>query len=142
MTRGILGKLNERIQFRKRKSILVLRCCSSDPYLEVVKKAKREIRRKSPQGLRGLATKPPPSSTLILANAFICMIKLVVVAEPALKKERTFFSQSEFHRDQIQFLGHVISKGVVINPKKFKEILNCPIPKDVAIIISFMGIIG
>ena len=43
----------------------------------------------------------------------------------------------------MQYLGHVISsEGIAIDPEKIKAIMEWPVPKDVADIWSFMGIIG
>jgi len=40
-------------------------------------------------------------------------------------------------------LGHVISKeGISVDPDKIKAIMECPIPKDVTDVRSFMGITG
>ena len=52
-------------------------------------------------------------------------------------------TKCEFYKDQIQCLGHIISKeGIVVDPDKIKTIMNWPEPKDVPYIRSFMGIIG
>jgi hypothetical protein len=52
-------------------------------------------------------------------------------------------SKCEFYKDQIQYLGHIISKeGIVVDPDKIKAIMNWPEPKDVSDIRSFMGITG
>jgi hypothetical protein len=52
-------------------------------------------------------------------------------------------SKCEFYKDQIQYLGHVISKeGIAVDPDKIKAIMNWPEPKDVSDIRSFMGITG
>jgi hypothetical protein len=42
----------------------------------------------------------------------------------------------------MQYLGHVISaEGIVVDSKKTKAIMEWPVPKDVANIRSFMGIL-
>lgn len=53
------------------------------------------------------------------------------------------FSKCEFYKTIIQYLGHVISKeGLVVDPEKVKSIVNWPIPKDVVVVRSFMGLVG
>jgi len=53
------------------------------------------------------------------------------------------FSKCDFYRGRTQYLGHVISKdGLYVNREKFRTILNWPIPEDVLVVHSFMGIIG
>eukprot|EP00253_Pinus_taeda_P020294 PITA_20294 len=50
-------------------------------------------------------------------------------------------SKCDFYKEEIQYLGHVISKeGIVVDPEKIKTILDWPVPKDVADIRSFMGL--
>eukprot|EP00253_Pinus_taeda_P012331 PITA_12331 len=52
-------------------------------------------------------------------------------------------SKCDFYKEEIQYLGHVISKeGIVVDPEKIKTILDWPVPKDVADIRSFMGLAG
>eukprot|EP00253_Pinus_taeda_P009241 PITA_09241 len=52
-------------------------------------------------------------------------------------------SKCDFYKEEIQYLGHVISKeGIVVDPEKIKTILEWPVPKDVADIRSFMGLAG
>jgi hypothetical protein len=49
----------------------------------------------------------------------------------------------DLYQKQIQYLGHVISEEViVVDPEKIRAIMEWPIPKDVADIMSFMGITG
>eukprot|EP00253_Pinus_taeda_P028842 PITA_28842 len=53
------------------------------------------------------------------------------------------FSKCDFFKEEIQYLGHVISKeGIVVDPEKIKAIMDWPVPKDVADIRSFMGLSG
>eukprot|EP00253_Pinus_taeda_P010862 PITA_10862 len=53
------------------------------------------------------------------------------------------FSKCDFFKEEIQYLGHVITKeGIVVDPQKIKTIMEWPIPKDVADIRSFMGLAG
>eukprot|EP00253_Pinus_taeda_P018941 PITA_18941 len=50
------------------------------------------------------------------------------------------FSKCDFFKEEIQYLGHVITKeGIAVDPEKIKTIMEWPIPKDVADIRSFMG---
>ena len=53
------------------------------------------------------------------------------------------FNKCDFFKDQIQYLGHVVSKeGISVDLDKVKIIMEWPIPKNVFDIRSFMGIIG
>jgi hypothetical protein len=55
----------------------------------------------------------------------------------------TNFDKCDFYQEKIQYLGHVISaEGLYIDPEKTKSIMEWLVPKDVADIKSFMGIIG
>jgi hypothetical protein len=46
-------------------------------------------------------------------------------------------------KEQIQYLGHVISEeGVAVDPEKIKEIMDWPIPRNVSEVRSFMGLVG
>ena len=49
-------------------------------------------------------------------------------------------SKCEFFRDQLQYLGHIVSdKGIATDPKKIETILNWPRPKTVTDVRSFTG---
>eukprot|EP00253_Pinus_taeda_P011096 PITA_11096 len=53
------------------------------------------------------------------------------------------FSKCDFFQEEIQYLGHVITKDcIVVDPEKIKAIMEWPVPKDVADIRSFMGLVG
>ena len=53
------------------------------------------------------------------------------------------FSKCDFFREEIQYLGHIITKeGIAVDPEKIRTIMEWPIPKDVADIRSFMGLAG
>eukprot|EP00253_Pinus_taeda_P015634 PITA_15634 len=53
------------------------------------------------------------------------------------------FSKCDFFKNEIQYLGHVITKeGIAVDPEKIKAIMDWPVPKDVADIRSFMGLAG
>eukprot|EP00253_Pinus_taeda_P002305 PITA_02305 len=53
------------------------------------------------------------------------------------------FSKCDFFKEEIQYLGHVITKdGIAVDPEKIKAIMEWPVPKDVADIRSFMGLAG
>jgi hypothetical protein len=53
------------------------------------------------------------------------------------------FIKCDFFQKQVHYLGHVISKeGVAIDPDKIRYIIECPTPKDVSDIRSFMGLAG
>eukprot|EP00253_Pinus_taeda_P006753 PITA_06753 len=53
------------------------------------------------------------------------------------------FSKCDFFKEEIQYLGHVITKeGIAVDPEKIKAIMDWPVPKDVADVRSFMGLAG
>ena len=53
------------------------------------------------------------------------------------------FSKCNFFKDEIQYLGHVVTKvGILVDPEKIKAIEDWPVPKDVTDVRSFMGITG
>ena len=53
------------------------------------------------------------------------------------------FSKCEFWLDQVEFLGHVISKeGIAVNPEKIKAILEWEAPKNPKAIRGFLGMAG
>eukprot|EP00253_Pinus_taeda_P011517 PITA_11517 len=53
------------------------------------------------------------------------------------------FSKCDFFKEEIQYLGHVITKeGIAVDPEKIKDIMDWPMPKDVADVRSFMGLAG
>eukprot|EP00253_Pinus_taeda_P012064 PITA_12064 len=62
-----------------------------------------------------------------------------------LRKHQLYakFSKCDFFKEEIQYLGHVISKdGIAVDPEKIKAVMDWPIPKDVADVRSFMGLAG
>ena len=49
------------------------------------------------------------------------------------------FDKCDFYQKKIQYLGHVISpEGIAVDPEKVRAITECPVPKDIADIQSFM----
>eukprot|EP00253_Pinus_taeda_P008047 PITA_08047 len=53
------------------------------------------------------------------------------------------FSKCDFFKEEIQYLGHVITKeGIAVDPEKIKAIMDWPVPKDVTDVRSFMGLAG
>jgi hypothetical protein len=53
------------------------------------------------------------------------------------------FSKCEFCLDQVEFLGHLISKeGIVVNPSKVASVLEREAPKNVKQIKGFLGMAG
>jgi hypothetical protein len=53
------------------------------------------------------------------------------------------FSKYEFWLDQVEFLGHVISKeGITVNPSKVASVLEWEAPKNVKQIRGFLGMAG
>ncbi|KAK1662626.1 hypothetical protein QYE76_050785 [Lolium multiflorum] len=65
---------------------------------------------------------------------------------PCLDKEHQLYaklSKFEFWLDQVEFLGHVISKdGIAVNPSKVAEVLEWEAPKTVKEIRGFLGMAG
>ena len=62
-----------------------------------------------------------------------------------LKEQQLYakFSKCDFFKDQIEYLGHVVSNdGISIDPDKINAITKWRVPKNVTGISSFMGIIG
>ena len=62
-----------------------------------------------------------------------------------LQEQQLFakFSKCDFFKDEIQYLGHVVTKeGISVDPEKIQEIEDWPVPKDVTDVRSFMGITG
>lgn len=53
------------------------------------------------------------------------------------------FKKCDFGREEIQYLGHVISqKGVAIDPQKVESILQWPIPNSIKALRGFLGLTG
>jgi hypothetical protein len=53
------------------------------------------------------------------------------------------FSKCEFWLDQVEFIGHVISKeGIAVNPSKVASVLEWESPKNVKQIRGFLGMAG
>lgn len=53
------------------------------------------------------------------------------------------FSKCDFFKEEIQYLGHVITNDwIAMDPKKIKAIMEWPVQKDVADVRSFMGLAG
>jgi hypothetical protein len=62
-----------------------------------------------------------------------------------LRKHKLYakFDKCDFYQKKIQYLGHVISEeGIAVDLEKIGDIMEWMIPKDIADIRSFMGIIG
>ena len=60
-----------------------------------------------------------------------------------LRKEKLYakFSKCEFWLDQVMFLGHVVSRrGIIVDPKKIKAIMEWPAPTFVTEVRSFIGL--
>ena len=48
-----------------------------------------------------------------------------------------------FFREEIEYLGHVVSgKGIATNPKKFEAVAKWPTPPTVYDVRSFLGLVG
>jgi hypothetical protein len=55
----------------------------------------------------------------------------------------TKYSKCEFWLDEVPFLGHIISNGVIsMDPTKVREIVGWKIPSSVTEIRSFLGLAG
>ena len=53
------------------------------------------------------------------------------------------FSKCEFWKDEIAFLGHIVSaRGVQPDPSKVKAIEDWEVPKNVSEVRSFLGLAG
>ena len=53
------------------------------------------------------------------------------------------FSKCDFFKDEIQYLGHVVTKeGISVDPEKVQAIEDWTVPKDLTDVRSFMGITG
>ena len=62
-----------------------------------------------------------------------------------LREQKLFakFSKCDFFKDEIQYLGHVVTKeGISVDPEKIRVIKDWAVPKDVTDVRSFMGITG
>ena len=67
----------------------------------------------------------------------------IVLQELREKQFFAKFSKCDFFRDEIQYLGHVVTKeGISVDPEKIRAIEDWPVPKDVTDVRSFMGITG
>jgi hypothetical protein len=67
------------------------------------------------------------------------------IALPILREHQLYakFSKCEFWLDQVEFLGHVISKeGIAVNPSKVAFVLEWEAPKNVKQIRGFLGMAG
>ena len=52
-------------------------------------------------------------------------------------------SKCDFYKDRIHYLGHIISdEGIFVDLEKIEAIMNCPTPRNVKDVISFMGLVG
>jgi hypothetical protein len=52
------------------------------------------------------------------------------------------FNKCDLYKKEIQYLVHVISIGVEIDPENIKENIDWPTPRNVAEVRSFMGLYG
>ena len=53
------------------------------------------------------------------------------------------FSQCDFFKEKIQYLGHLVSKeGISVDLEKVKAIMEWSVPRNLSNIRSFMGITG
>jgi hypothetical protein len=71
--------------------------------------------------------------------------KLLRIALQVLREHQLYakFSKCEFWLDQVEFLGHVISKeGIAINPSKVQSVLDWQAPTNVKEIRGFLGMVG
>ena len=52
-------------------------------------------------------------------------------------------SECDFYKEQIQYLGHVISvEGIMVDPEKIKTIMEWRVPKEITDIHYFMRLDG
>ena len=68
---------------------------------------------------------------------------LRVVLE-TLRKERLYekLSKFEFWLRKVSFLGHIVSEGVQVDPKKVEVIIEWIPPRNVTEVCSFLGLVG
>ncbi|MFG1569958.1 reverse transcriptase family protein, partial [Staphylococcus aureus] len=62
-----------------------------------------------------------------------------------LRKEKLYgkLSKCEFFLDQVEFLGHVVTRdGIAVDPKKIEAVKSWAPPKSVAEVRSFLGLAG
>ena len=67
------------------------------------------------------------------------------IALQTLREHKLYakFSTCEFWLDEVEFLGHVISKdGIVVNPSKVQSVLEWTAPTNVTQIRGFLGMAG
>jgi hypothetical protein len=71
--------------------------------------------------------------------------KHLLVALQVLREHQLYakFSKCEFWLDQVEFLGHVISKeGIAVNPSNVQSVLDWQAPTNVKEIRGFLGMAG
>ena len=52
-------------------------------------------------------------------------------------------SKHDFYKNQIHYLGHIISKdGILVDLENIEAIMNWPTPKNVTVVRYFMGLLG
>jgi hypothetical protein len=50
------------------------------------------------------------------------------------------YRKCDFFQKEIQYLSHLNSEGVVVDPKNIKAIMDWTTPRNVFVLISFMGL--
>ena len=62
-----------------------------------------------------------------------------------LRKEQLYakLSKCEFWKNEVSFLGHIVSKeGIRVDPKKIEVVVEWKPPRNVTEVHSFMGLAG
>ncbi|XP_073033776.1 uncharacterized protein [Primulina eburnea] len=68
---------------------------------------------------------------------------IVTASEPLVRGKRRSKWTGEFWLDRAEFLGHTVTRDLVeVNPSKVEVVRDCPVPKSVTEIRSFLGLAG
>jgi hypothetical protein len=51
-------------------------------------------------------------------------------------------SKCSFGKEEVKYLGHIISQGVKVDPNKIKAITKWPKPKNISKLRGFLGLTG
>jgi len=51
-------------------------------------------------------------------------------------------SKCSFGKEEVEYLGHIISQGVKVDPSKIKTIIEWPKPNNISKLRGYLGLIG